>query len=677
MARIPGGEQFGQVVARPQQAVGADPNAYGAGIGQAIERAGNIGMQMEINRVQQADAEARRLQREQEAEAKAAAAEARRVKALTAQATVQNALADLHDQLGNELDTGTLDKAKAGEEWQKRSNKVVNDALQMVDPEHRELVNATLLNDIGRLRSSINKQIVQRDRKDILAGGLSYFEQMERQAARGGKFADEAINNVRTFWTATAASAGEDAATAAKRVQQFAEAVRARQAADMVNGDPAGALKALKNPNFLPELDPDRRAALVQTADAAVLRNQQRAAIAAEAAARNQQKAWDAARTVFEAGKVPTPEYAAQLARQFAGTPYAAALKAMMADGPRNSAFVAQPVPLQAQALTALQNKMNTGGATPEEVKEFNRLKTLADKTAADVKENPYVAASERGVLTTLTPLTLDLQSLPQQLARRAQESNVVSQWVGREVSLFQPAEAAKVGEVLQALPAKDRASALATLSKAMTPGQMREFAVQLGAKNEALASAALMASRGRATSSGRLTAEIVLAGADALKEQRVKMPAGMSETSVRAEIDKELRGVFASENAQRAARDTAFAIFAGLVADGSDPSVKQAVKLATGGITEFNGARVVKPYGWTDDQFTSTATSPETIRRSSGGKPVLIAGQKVDPATLAAQMKNATLGPGSRSGAYTVNIGGRPVLTEDGRPFQIDMEAR
>lgn len=677
MARIPGGEQFGQVVARPQQAVGADPNAYGVGIGQSIERAGNIGMQMEADRVAKEDAEARRLQREQEAEAKAAAKEAQRVKALTAQATVQNSLADLHDQLVNELDTGSLDKSKAGEEWQKRSTKAVNDALQMVDPEHRELVNATLLNDIGRFRSSINRQVVQRDRKDILAGGLSYFEQMERHAARGGKFADEAINNVRTFWTATAASAGEDAATASKRVQQFAEAVRARQAADMVNGDPAGALKALKNSNFLPELDPDRRSALIQTADAAVLRNQQRAEIAAQAAARRQEKAWDAARTVFDAGKLPTPEYAAQLAKQFAGTPYAPALKAMMADSPRNSAFVAQPVPLQAQALTALQNKMNAGGATPEEVKEFNRLKGLADKTAADVKENPYVAASERGVLTTLTPLTLDLQTLPQQLARRAQESNVVSQWVGREVSLFQPSEAAKVGDVLQALPAKDRASALATLSKAMTPGQMREFAVQLGAKNDALASAALMASRGRTTSSGRLTAEIVLAGADALKENRVKMPAGMSETDVRAEIDKEIRGVYASENATRAARETAFAIFAGLVADGSDPSVKQAVKLATGGIAEFNGARVVKPYGMSDDKFTATATSPETISRSSGGKPVLVAGQKVDAKTLATQMKNATLGPGTRSGAYTVNIGGRPVLTEDGRPFQIDMEAR
>lgn len=677
MARIPGGEQFGQVVARPQQAVGADPNAYGAGIGQAIERAGNIGMQMQIDQTQQANAEAKRLQREQEAEAKAAAREAQRVKALTAQATVENSLADLHDQIGNELDTGVLDKAKAPEEWQKRSTKAVNDALQMVDPENRELVNATLLGKIGQFRASINKQVVARDRKDILAGGLGYFEQMERHAARGGKFADEAISNVRTFWGATAASAGEDAATASKRVQMFAENVRARQAADMVNKDPAGALKALKNQSFLPELDPDRRSALVQTADAAVLRNQQRAEINARAAERKQEKAWDAARTVFEAGKMPTPEYAAQLARQFSGTPYAGALKAMMQDGPRNSAFVAQPVPLQAQALTALQNKMNTGGATPEEVKEFNRLKGLADKTAADVKENPYVAASERGVLTTLTPLTLDLQSLPQQLARRAQESNVVSQWVGREVSLFQPAEAAKVGEVLQALPAKDRASALSTLSKAMTAGQMREFAVQLGAKNEALASAALMASRGRATSSGRLTAEIVLAGADALKEQRVKMPAGMSETSVRAEIDKELRGVFSSENAQRAARDTAFAIFAGLVADGSDPSVKQAVKLATGGIAEFNGARVVKPYGWSDDKFTATATSPDTISRSSGGNPVLIAGQKVDPATLAAQMKNATLGPGTRSGAYTVNIGGRPVLTEDGRPFQIDMEGR
>ena len=361
-----------------------DPGAYGAGTAEAVTRAGNTGMQLAQNEQAQvlhaqakADAEAKQLAKEQEYEAKAAAKEANRVKALTATATVQGGLAGLHDKLQADLESGAIDKGEVGAAWTEQSKKLVDDSLGNVDPENRDLVNATLLNDVGRYTQSVNKLVVQRDKQDILTGGLSYIEQMQRHAARGPGEANQAIANVRDFWTATGPMAGEPPAQAAARVQKFAENVRSNQALGMVNTNPAAALKALKNPDFLPELDPDKRSALIQTADAAVLRNQQRGALHAEASARAQTKAWEGLQSVYNAGKMPTPEYAATLAKTFKGTPYEGALQTMMADGPGNAAFVVQPLQKQELALTDLQNKMNSGGATPEEIQQYGKLEQI------------------------------------------------------------------------------------------------------------------------------------------------------------------------------------------------------------------------------------------------------------------------------------------------------------
>jgi hypothetical protein len=676
MPRIPAGEQFGQVVTRPGPVVNVNPDAYGAGVGRAIEQAGNIGMQIAGQDIAQANAEAKQLAREQEAEAKQFANEAKRVKALTATAQVQGGLATLHDQLSADLDSGAIDKADVGSVWAERSTKLVNESLANVDPQHRELVNATLLNDVGRYGQSISKMVVQRDKKDIMAGGLSYFESMQRHAARGPKQADEAIANVSAFWKATGPMAGEDPAAASLRVQRFTENVRTHQATGLVNADPAAALKALKNPNYLPELDPDKRSALINTADAMVLRNQQRGALQAEAAARAQTKAWEGAQAVFQAGKMPTPEYAAQLSQTFKGTPYAVALKSMLADGPANVAFVAQPVQAQAAGLAQLQNKLNTGGATPEDIKNYERLDKAHKATLADIKEDPYKAASERGVLTSLDPLSLDIAQLPAQLAKRAVQANTVSTWAGREVSLFRPDEAAKVANVLQAMPPKDRAGALAGISKAMTPGQMRAFGQQMGSKDETLAAAALLSASGATTTSGRQVAEIALAGADAMKEDRVKFPAGQSKTTIRAEIDKATRGAYLSEDAQRAAGDAAMAVYAGLVAEGQSGDVGQAVRLTTGGVMEINGAKFVKPYGWQDSQVLKALRDVDAPKMAAlaGGKSLVIGGKPVPPEEVAKYMPGAQLGPSRKDGHYTVSIGGRLVTGEDGKPFLLPL---
>jgi len=675
MAKIPTGN-FGNVTAQPgprsQVDIGEDPNAYGAGAGRALEQTGNIGMQVAQHDINVQNAEARR----QAEEAKATAKEAARVKALTTTAQVVNGLNDLQDEIDSGMRTGALDKGKALETFTTKAEQLKSKALEQVDPEHRALVDATLLDNVGRGRSVVNKMVQKKDQGDILAGGMAYIEEMQRFAARGPKEADQAIQNVKTFWNATGPQAGEDPAATAKRVQSFVEHVRGRQATELVNVDPRAAMKALKDPNYLPELDPDKRTSLIHAADTAVLRAEQRAEVRAQAADRKMEREWKALTTVLDAGKVLDPDYATSVTKQFKGTPYEGALKALMDDSPRNAAFVTQPVATQTANLLSIQEKMNTRGASPAEIKDYERKDKAHKATLADIKEDPYKAAAERGVITSVTPLTMDLKALPSQLAARAETSQTVSTWTGKPESLFRPDEAHKVAEVLSALPPKDRAGAMEGLAKTMTPGQMRAFAKQLGSKDDTLAAAAILSAQSAKTSNGRLVSEIVLGGADALKEQRVKFPTGQGPEVVRSEIDKQTRGAFLSENAQRAAGDAAMAVYAGLLAEGNTPDIKQAVNLATGGVMEVNGSKIIKPWGWKDSQVTKALRDYDApkVTALTGGKPVMVGGQKITPAELAQHLPSAQLGPAPRPGAYTVSIGGRLVSDETGKPLYLPL---
>lgn len=681
MARIPDGSQFGQVVAQGGPMANVDAGAFGAGVAEAVTRAGNTGMQMAGNALAQdaaqarqaqaqADAEAKQLAREQAREASAAAKEAARVKTLTATATVQGGLANLHDTLQADLESGKIDKADVGNAWTERSRKLVDDSLANVDPEHKDLVNATLLNDVNRYGQAVSKMVVQRDKKDIFSGGMSYFETMQRYAARGPKEADEAIANVSKFWTATGPMAGEDPAAAAARVQKFTENVRFRQASDLVNVDPAAALKALKNKDYLPELDPDRRAGLVANADAAVLRNQQRGAINAEKAAREQEKAWGAAMTVFEAGKMPSAEYTDTLVRTFKGTPYAAALKTMLQESPANSAFVAQPLAQQAQTMDALQTRMNTQGATPADLATYKKLETAHKAAQADIKADPYMAAAERGVLPSLTPLSMNLNELPAQLAKRGEDARTVSTWAGQEVSLFRPAEAEKVATILQAMPPKDRAGALAGLTKAMTPGQRIAFAQQVAPKDRALELAAGLSAN--MTTQGRYTSELLLLGQQAVKDKSIK-PDNAPVTGVMARASAYL-GDAVTGKARDDVLVAASLIYYGVQAEGAgDQDISRAVNMALGGpVLQHNGKKVPAPAQF--DQGTFGKAVQSSAELATNGQPVYVGGKEVPADTFLKALPTTDLQPVG-AGRYIVKSGGGLVKDKNGKALVLEVK--
>ena len=697
MARIPLGD-FGGVVARPVERPSGDPSAYGAGVGQALQTAGSIGMRGAQNDMDQAAAEADRAkrqadadakqaareqaaeakaaQRQAEAEAKTAAREAARVKALTVTATITNGLNDLHDEIQTGLADGTVDKGKAMETFQTRAAKLQAAGIEGVDPENRPLVEASLLDNVGRARRSVAGLVAAREKADIFSGGMAYFEEMQRFAARGPKEADQAIANVRTFWTTTGPMAGDKDATA--RVQAFAEKVRFTQATALVNADPAAAMKALKDPKYLPELDPGARTNLIQTADVRVTQAANRAEIANAAAARKLKTEWDSAMTVLEAGKSFDAPSQERYRKMFKGTPYATALDAMMAQAPQTSAFVSQPLAVQAQVLMRMQQDMNTKGATPESIAQYKKLETAHNAALADYAKDPYMAAAERGVIVGVAPLSLDIQALPGQLQARAEDARKVSIAASKEVSLFRPAEAEKIGEVLKAMPPKDRAGALRALGGVMTPGQRAAFAKQIEPKDQALALA--LAYTDRQTNMGRYTSELILKGQQARMDGSSTKNVNQPDAKVgqwSAEFAAELADVYPNQQITDQVREAAMLISHAISAEKGGRLTADDRQLAlalavNGSIVEYKGRRIPMPQGWGEDEMAkriSLVTPAEIAAQAPGG--VRAGGVPMSAEDFVKALPGLPLIP-VRPREYSPLVGGRPVVNGAGKPIII-----
>lgn len=440
-----------------------------------------------------------------------------------------------------------------------------------------------------------------------------------------------------------------------------------------------GGLQALeKQIKVDPGLDSDKRLALLSSTQSQINVLTNRAAIEAERRDRANEKAWDAAQIVLQAGKALSPDYAAELATRFKGTPYAKPLAELMRQAPQAAAFTAQPVAAQDAALVALQAKMNYGGATPAEVKQYEKLDRAYRATQADIRADPWKAAVERGVLRDVAPLNVaDLQNLPVALAARRQQADSVGIWAGRDVSPLRPEEARQVGDLLDKLNAPARAGMLALLGRSMPPGQMQALAAQLGDSHKNLAVAGLLAARDMQTDRGRSVAEIYLRGQDALKEKRVSFDEA-AQNKVRANIFRKVNGAYASDAATRDAVDTVFTVYAGLKAEGNAGDVDQAIRLATGGIMDYNGGRIAKPFGWSDGQVRDAVrrVTPEEVRRLYGEE-VLVGGERMSATDFALALPRARLGPSPRAQSYSVIVGGRQAATLDGRPLLLPLELR
>ena len=256
-------------------------------------------------------------------------------------------------------------------------------------------------------------------------------------------------------------------------------------------------------------------------------------------------------------------------------------------------------------------------------------------------------------------------ETVASDLASRGAAMERIARDYGTPPRVMTDFEADQFGTYLRGLQAVDKARVLGEVAGAVGSVGMQSISAQLKDKDSTLAIAGALASR--QTTAGNSTARLYLEGKEMLAEKRAKIDA-TAETGIKAQIFSKLDGVYLSPLARDAAADASLGIYAKLKAEGTD-DLERAMRLATGGLMDFNGARIAKPYGWDDARFSDAIRTTVPTSVAAAGGEYLAGGQKIGAKDLARMLPGARLQTFG-DGAYLVRAGSDIVRQTDGRPF-------
>lgn len=635
---------------------------------------------------------------QQEQEAKQAAEAALRVKTLTALGGAKDALTDAADEIGNGVLDGSVPKEKAQATWGERAGKVLQGVGADLPEDRRALVMAELTRDADRFGNGIRKAVTQRDRQDVTAGISQTLEHLQRQykadpegaTARAMSLIDqmgphstlkpEQLAAMRQGWKeGTQYTAAYELITAGRTDRKALD-----KAEQVISGG-------------LPDLDPQKRATLLDRVAAYRLHLDQKAEVAAQRAQREAERRLKVAeaefntfQTMADKGTMLAPEYIDRALQATAGTPYAAGIKALAQQAREVGGLAAQPVATQRAQLQAIDAAIAQQGRTPELDRRRAQVEKVLRGSEQDMERDPLRAGLERGVITELQPLQpgAGLPGMIEQLKQRVPLAQRVGTWAGRPVSPMTADEAAMLKQQLDALPAKDRAGMVAAISQAVGPAQAQGLAAQMDSKDRALSLAFAAGGSfttpatnmwGAPVGEGRLVSELILKGQqarlDGTSTKGQKQPE-LKSSAWRAHAAAALDGVFPDAQFAGKVRDAAELIMHGIAAEKGGElrrdDMDRAVQLAIGGqVVERNGQRLPLPAGVEPDAFEKrleTITADE-LRAQAPGDVVLAGGAQVPLAEFVASLPGQQLMP-VRRGQFAVLVGGRPVLNAKGQPI-------
>ncbi len=668
MARIPAGEEFGQQAARPQRAPEVVPGANGEAIGQAL-----TGFGQDLQRIDQQQLRERKQLQEA----------ADRANADTIMQRAMSSLDEASDAMGVGIKGGQIAKDQAAQQWQQQSTDLISGVMGNVPEALRGQVQARLDSRASHLGRGVGRAVMERNQSDVRAGVDNNFETADRLYQKDPAAAMELVR--RTI-EEQGPYTGLDAQQLGRMRQNWLERAQGNRAATMVqearnnNASLDQVSKALAGEDFS-SVTPERRLQLTTQIEGFKTSNIQRAEAArarAEAQQRAQldraQAAYSAAQGLVMTGKALSHEYVTQLSQTVAGTPFAKAVPELIRQAPEMSALGMQPLAVQQQILQQTRAKLNQTGTSPEIEKQMSRMEAVVKGSEKDYGEDPLLASLERGVLQSIAPLdTSSIATMLQGLAQRSEQARVASGQVGHPVSPLLKSEVEQAAKLIQALPVDQKSSALAQLASTVGPAMASALGRQMAPKDNALGIALGMA--GDKTTYGRYASELVLRGAQALKDKAVKED-NAAITGIRARIASEY-GNAVSGPARETLIDAALMIYYGKQAEGGGAiSIPGAVALASGGVAERNGRKFVLPYGVPANEFEKKLQqlTPASVAGQLPDGNVYVGETPVPAAEFLQKIPKATL-VSNGSNRYNVQAGSSLVTNSRGQPVFLEVK--
>jgi hypothetical protein len=591
----------------------------------------------------------------------------------------QDRLRDLHDDIGERVATGQLPRDDAEKEYATRSKEAIGEALGQFRPENRPIAGPRLQGLSDTLGNGVRRTMAKRAKAEVTASiteSLEYFQRLYRtdpaKATEGAMGTLSAMGE----WSDLTPQQRVKLGQVWKEQTQYTAGFEAISTA---REDRAGLAKAEQLIGTLPDLDPQKRAQLLDRAqayrsalDADAERRAARAERERERVLNKAQHEFNAFQALADKGTALSPEYVDRAIKATAGTPYAGAIAGIAEQARVTGGLAAQPIPAQRAMLDQVNAAIAQGGRSPELDKRKEQIEKVLRGSETDVERDPLRAGLERGVITDLPPLQMGggIDGMAQQLAARVTAADQVRMWSGKPASPLTGEEAQQFGRLLGSLTAEQRGNAVAMVAATLPPQQAQALARQIDQRDKALA-LALAAGTDR-TTQGRTVAELILRGAQAIKEKGIKEDTAV-QIGDRAILTKEV-GDTVPEAVRADVIDAARLIFLGKKAAGEDVTHKGAVRLAIGGdVVEHNGRRLAVPAGIDLPQRLEALPESAIASQAPDGMVYLPDGRPMRVADFLGVLPGVQLEPAGL-GRYFVRSGGALVLNKDRAPIVVDV---
>jgi hypothetical protein len=601
-------------------------------------------------------------------------------------ASLTNDLHSVHDDVARGVADGSIDPDQARATFEKQAGKLQGDALEGYQPEMRTTMQAHTAGVIGGLQRNLDGVVMKRRQADTGATVDAFGEQMQREFMRaGGGWAYEKFSAMVDFAGPAAGWSPEQIATKKQAFKERATwATLDAQGTDaLTRGDLAG-VQAARLKVQGPEgeaLDPLKRVQLTHQLfgyEQHIIAQQRAAANRADADQFAHEKAaadiFNQGTDIALGGGYFSPDFIKQMTEVTAGTKMQGAAANLLASQATVAGFASLPAPQRTATLERLRAERANpvAGTDPLNEKLLGAMKAMDDKLTAAAKDNPWEAAQQASVIKDAPTFNAaDPSSTVQIVQQRMQQIGRVEAWAGHKVSPLQPAEVDQLSKIVRTLPLDQSASMLGKVGEAMGDSErVAALAKQLHDKDGALGLAMMYANAG--TTEGRRVAELVLRGDQAIRDKSVMVDRAQ-ETGWAGAIAKQIRGAYSNREAEDATIDAAFKIAAANYAKDGSPDIERAVRLATGGITERNGAKVPLPYGMAEKDFNTKlqAITPDDLAAQAPGGMVQFGGVPMRLDAFVQALPKASLVHAGQ-GRYNVRAGTGLVTNQAGERITI-----
>lgn len=556
-----------------------------------------------------------------------------------ARVKASNALIDRESQIKT-IATDLDEKMRTGQLPYEKSEEAFNTAVSKLDPletpgldeaQQGEIGNSLKRIQLGGLdsiRASAAKGRIQSAQSDL----VSRMDMLGKDAAMPGANVDQINARMDAEDIDVAGHLAFGEAWTSKK-QEFKDNNWTTHATQRVieSRESIGSLQKLEHDLtaedgfYAKKLDPEKRNQLLNTVSGRIFQVKEHQQRQAEMREMKAERALTQMDRQAASGVPPTPADQQRWKSVTAGTSLAGEYGTRIKEMNQVQDLLRQPPMVAQQLIDQRRQHMQTNGGSVTEQANLNRLQTALDNNTKMMRENPVTFSDLRTGQTT-APLdvsgittTEGQQKLGEQIAERFDKVNAVRKAYGPEVARnpWKPEEQTMLTSLLAQADDGTKLQVLSAIVASSPTGADAAAAIKPIAGDQPITILAGMAQfRGLKGPDGTDVPKTLLAGAKVLTDKSTPMP---KDNLFRESFDEHVGNSLAPGTPQREQAYVAYkSLYAGMAGpkgvkhDGPSPEIDsklsdQAIALATGGVAERAGAKVIKPYGMDDDTFNKS----------------------------------------------------------------------